>query len=218
MAYLPSTPISDKSTALMSHVINEVAGVLGITLKQATTKHAQTIGLLEQSHASINQALKIETGVRISLWHKYLRISVLNYNTSYHTSTGCEPSRVFHGRFRYKILDLKVGIRPQKIPSPNSEIAQDVLQQMKMIFQDVRKNPMQAYIKYKAFYDKKANVYNLNEPITSLYYSQKQITKEAKFLLPIFGGLDHILLKRCYRTITIWYAKLAPIRRKFFIE
>ena len=42
----------------MSHVIKGVAGVLGITLKHATTKHAQTIGLLERSHASISQALK----------------------------------------------------------------------------------------------------------------------------------------------------------------
>ena len=50
-AYLPTTLISDKGTAFMSHVIKEVAGVLGITLKHATTKHAQTIGLLEPSHA-----------------------------------------------------------------------------------------------------------------------------------------------------------------------
>ena len=46
-AYLPTTLISDKGTAFMSHVIEEVAGILGITLKHATTKHAQTIGLLE---------------------------------------------------------------------------------------------------------------------------------------------------------------------------
>ena len=39
-AYLPTTLISDKGTAFMSHVIKEVAGVLGITLKHATTKHA----------------------------------------------------------------------------------------------------------------------------------------------------------------------------------
>ena len=45
-ANLPTTLISDKGTAFMSHVIKEVAGVLGITLKHATTKHAQTIGLL----------------------------------------------------------------------------------------------------------------------------------------------------------------------------
>ena len=45
-AYLPTTLISDKGTAFISYVIKEVAGVLGITLKHATTKHAQTIGLL----------------------------------------------------------------------------------------------------------------------------------------------------------------------------
>ena len=88
-AYLPTTLISDKGTAFMSHAIKEVAGILGITLKDATTKHAQTIGLLERSHASMKQAFKIETGERRSLWHKYVNIAVLNYNTSYHTNIGC---------------------------------------------------------------------------------------------------------------------------------
>ena len=50
-AYLPTTLISDKGTAFISHVIKEASGVLGISLKHATTKHAQTIGLLERSHA-----------------------------------------------------------------------------------------------------------------------------------------------------------------------
>ena len=133
-AYLPTTLILDKGTAFMSHVIKEVAGVLGITLKQATTKHAQTIELLERSHASIKQALKIETGERRSLWHKYVTIAVLIYNTSYQARIGCEPSRVFHGRIPYNILELKIRIFPQRIPSPDSQIAQDVLEQTEMIF------------------------------------------------------------------------------------
>ena len=162
-AYLPTTLISDKGTAFMSQVKKEVAGVLGITLKHATTKHAQTIGLLERSHMSIKQALKIETGERRSFWHKYVSIAVLHYNTSYHKSIGCEPSRVFHGRFPYNILDLKLEIRPQQQPIPTSQIAQDVLDQTEMIHQDVRKNTMQAYIKYKAYYDKKANASKLKE-------------------------------------------------------
>ena len=128
----------------MSHVIKEVAGVLGITLNQATTKHTQTIGLLERSHASIKQALKVELGERRSLWHKYINIAVLNYNTSYHTSIGCEPSRVFHGRIPYNVLDLKLGIRPQQQPIPTSPIAQDVLEQTELTDQDVRKNAIQA--------------------------------------------------------------------------
>ena len=162
-AYLPTTLISDKGTAFTTHVSKEVACVLGITLKHATTKHAQTIGLLERSHASIKQSLKIETGERRFLCHKYISIAVLNYNTSYHSSIGCEPSRVLHGRIPYNILDLKMGIRPEKIPSPNSEIAQDVLEQTEAIFQDVRRNAMLAYIKYKAYYDKKANASKLKQ-------------------------------------------------------
>ena len=96
----------------MSHLIKEVAVVIGITLKHATTKHAQTIGLLERSHASIQQALKIETGERRSFWHKYVSIAVPNYNTSYHASIGSEPSRVIYGQIHYIVLDLKTSIRP----------------------------------------------------------------------------------------------------------
>ena len=161
--YLPTTLTSDKGTAFRSHVIKEAAGVLGITLKHATTKHAQTIGLLERFHGSIKQALKIETGERRSLWPQYVSIAVLNYNTSYHTSVGCEPSRVLHGRIPYNILDLKLGIRPQQQLLPTSQIAQDVLDQTEMVHQDVRKNAMQAYIKIKAYYDKKANASELKE-------------------------------------------------------
>ena len=164
-AYLPTTLISDKGTAFMSHVIKEVAGVLDITLNHATTKHAQAIGLLERSHASIKQALKIETGERRSLRHKYINIAVLNYNTSYHTSIGCEPSRVFCGTIPYNVLDLKLGICPLQQPIPTSQIAQEFLEQTKMIHQDVRKNTMQAYTKHKAFYDRKANASNPKEAV-----------------------------------------------------
>ena len=195
-----------------------MAGVLGISLKHAATKQAQTSGLLERSHASIKQALKIDAGERRTLWRKYVSIAVVNYNTSYHTSIGCEPNRVFHGRIPYNPLDLKMGIRPQEFPSSHSQIAQDVLEQTEMIFQDVRKNAMQAYIKpisnTKRNMLKKPMPQNLNKPITSTYYSQKQAINGAKFPGQIFGGLDHRLLKRCNRTINIWYA----IRRKFFIE
>ena len=94
--------------------------------------------------------VKIETGKRRSFWHKCVKIALLNHSTPYHASIVCEPSRVFQGRIPYKILGLKMGIRPQKNPCPDSQIAQDVLKQTEMIFQDVRNNAMQAYIKYKA--------------------------------------------------------------------
>ena len=61
-AYSQTTLISGESSAFVSHVIKEVAGVLGNTLEHPTIKHGQTVGLLEHSQKSIKQALKIDTG------------------------------------------------------------------------------------------------------------------------------------------------------------
>ena len=47
-AYLPSLIITDKGSVFVSQVIHEVAEILGINLKHATTKHAQTVGVLER--------------------------------------------------------------------------------------------------------------------------------------------------------------------------
>ena len=195
-AYSPTTLISDKGTAVTTLVIRKVAGVLGLTLKHAITKHGQTIGVLERSHASIKQALKIETGECRSLWHKYVSIAVLNYNTSYHPSIGCEPSRVFHGRIPYNIYDLERGIRPQKIPSPDSPIPQDLLEQTEIIFQDVRKNAMQAYINHKAYFDKKANASKLKQADYVFILQPKADHKGSKIHFTDFRWIGPYIIEK----------------------
>ena len=218
--YLPATLISHKGTAFMSNVIKEVAGVRGITLKHATTKHAQKVGLPERSHASIKQALKIETGERRSLWQKHVSIAVLNYNTCHHTSIGCEPSRVLHGRIPYLILVLNLGNCPQQQPITTSQIVQDVLDQAEMIHQNVRKNAMQAYIKNKAYYDKKANASKLKKADYVDVLETKADHQGSKIPFTEFrwlGPYNRTILKRCYLTTILCYAKLAPTRLKCFI-
>ena len=95
--YLPTTIITDKGSQFISEALQHTTTALGIQLKHSTTKHAQTIGILELTHASLKESLKILTGERRTMWHQFLPMAVLNYNTSYHKSLGCEPSRVFHG-------------------------------------------------------------------------------------------------------------------------
>ena len=84
------------------------------------------------------------------MWHKDVSIAVLNCNTSYHENFGCELSRVFHGGIRYIVRDLKTGYLQRKVPKPYPENVQDVLERPEEFFKVVRKNAMQAYIKYKA--------------------------------------------------------------------
>ena len=115
----------------------------------------------------------VETGERRSLWHKYVSIAVLNYNTSLRASIDCEPSRVFSRRISYNVPHFRMGIFPQKICTSKSQIAPDVYEQTKMSFQYVSKSAMQADTKYKGLYDKKADALKL-KAADYVYVSQPQ--------------------------------------------
>ena len=130
-SYLPTTIITDKGSQFVAESMQQITTALGIQWRHATTKHAQTIGILERTHASLKESLKIMTGERRTMWHQFLQLAVLNYNTSHHTSLGCEPSRVFHERVPYNVLDLKYGLKTQNHAPTNSEIAEGVLRQTK---------------------------------------------------------------------------------------
>ena len=57
--YLPTTIISHEGSVFVSQIISEVATVLGVQILHATTKHAQTDGILERTHASVKTTLKM---------------------------------------------------------------------------------------------------------------------------------------------------------------
>ena len=59
---LPTTLITDKGSAFTSKILEKITEILGITLKCATTKHPETIGTLERSHASLKTNLKMASG------------------------------------------------------------------------------------------------------------------------------------------------------------
>ena len=107
---LPTLIITDKGSVFVSQYIYEVAGLQGINLKHANTKHAQTIGVLERAHATIKTSFGMAWGDIRKQWHKYLTIAILNYNTTYRSSIACGPSRVFHGRVPHNILGNKLGL------------------------------------------------------------------------------------------------------------
>ena len=81
--YQPTTIITDLGTQFNARVTHENAAVLGIELKHATMKHAQTIGLLERTNsknATVKPQLKQQqasletTGINISPWQSLTTI------------------------------------------------------------------------------------------------------------------------------------------------
>ena len=162
-AYLPTLFITDKGGVFVSQVIHEVAEILGIILKHATSKHAQTIGVLERAHATIKTSLKMASGEYKKQWHKHLPIAILNYKTTYHCSIDCEPSRVFHGRVEHNILDHKLGLRFNLKIAPTTDFAEEMLRRTKILYDKTKENFLQSNIKYKRYNEKKAKASPLNE-------------------------------------------------------
>ena len=66
-AYLPNSSNSDKGSVFVSQVpkqAEQTTDAQKIILEKATTKHAETIGMVERTIASLKKALKFETGER----------------------------------------------------------------------------------------------------------------------------------------------------------
>ena len=88
---------------------------------------------------------------------------MLIYNTTYHSSIGCEPSKVFHGRIPYNVLDHKLGNNPFKNFLPTTDFGEEFQQSTKILIDQTKKNIMQSYLKYKEYYDRKAKTTPLQE-------------------------------------------------------
>ena len=89
------------------------------------------------------------------MWHKYVQIAVMNYNTSYHESLGCGPTTVFHGRIPYNILDIKLGLKSEWKKDAIEDLTDELQKQITESHQAAKDNLVQSYLKYKRYYDKK---------------------------------------------------------------
>ena len=110
-AYLPRTIITDLGNQCNAQVNHDVTAVLGIDLKHASMKHAQQL-----------DSLRVKTHLKAA----FLPLAVLNQNTTYHESLGCELSRVFHGRIPHSIVDYKLGYNPNPRNQPQTDVAKEV--------------------------------------------------------------------------------------------
>ena len=194
--YLPTLIITDKGSVFVSQVIHQVAKIIGINLKPSTTKHAQTIGVLERAHATIKTSLKMTSGEYRKQWHKYLPTAILNYNTTYHSSIDCELSRVFHGRVPHNILDHKLGLRFNPNVAPNADFAEELLRRTKILYDKTKKNVMQSYIKYKCITTKKAKASPLKEKDYCYILQPKADHQGSKKPFRDFRWIGHYLVEK----------------------
>ena len=177
-------------------MIHKIADILGITLRHATTKHAQSIGVLEITYATIKISQKKSSGEILKQWHKYLPLACLNYNTTFHASIKCQPSRIIHGRVPYNVLDHKLGLNLKIGLVPITDFVDELLRRTQFLYHKTKKDKMLSKIRYRNYYDKKAKASPLQEKdYCYKLQPRKQITKDQKYYFEILDGMVLTYLK-----------------------
>ena len=154
-AYVPKHILTDKGTAFTAEVLTELAKAADKNISHATIKHAQTIGMVERSHATLKKILKISVKADRPQWDRYVDIAIMTHNTTYHDSLKCSPTEIFHGRVPYNPLDLQFKNAQNQIKTKFKDI-NEILNKMNSTFRENSDNIIAAYHKYKTYYDRKA--------------------------------------------------------------
>ena len=151
-------------------------------------------------------------------WRKNLPLAVLNYNTTYHATLGCEQSRIFHGRIPCNILDHKLGLNPNPKVLPTTDFADEFQRRTRILLDSTKKKIMQSYLKYKEYYDRKAKAAPLKRNDYCFILQPIADHQGSKIRSENTGGLGLTLWKKICRMKTTLSKNFILIKRKFYNE
>ena len=112
-------------------------------------------------------------------WHRYVDIAVFIHNTTYAPAVGCKPSDVFHGRTPVNPLDLRFQNTRLWQHKPKADCIKEIQDKTTELFASVKENLIHSYLKYKKYYDRKANASPLKEQTYCLILDPKCTTQMA---------------------------------------
>ena len=155
-SYIPTTLLSVLRTSFVAKLLNELTDLLEIQLQHASLKHPQTIGVVERPHSPLKRVLKVNTDEKWNTWYRYVDFATFLHNTWYHSSIRCTPSSLFHGREPIKPIDLRFLSHILANKELTSDYFVDLQDSLLEPFSRTKSRLLDAYHKYRAYYDKKA--------------------------------------------------------------
>ena len=223
--------MTDLGTSFVAKLLHELTDLLEIKLKHASLKHPQTIGVVERSHSALKRILKLNTDEKWTTWYKYTDLATFIHNTSYHSSIGCTPSSLFHGREPMKPIDLRFRSHALAQKELTSDYLVDLQDSLLEQFSHTKSRLLTAYHKYRTYYDKKAAAKPLVPNQHCLLLNPSLLTqsdfaaKSAKIWLSLYK-VEKVLTNSNYliRKIGTPYTqcvhriRLRPISPKFEVD
>lgn len=153
---VPEAVLSDRGTNLLSCLVQDVCGLLGIKKLNTTSYHPQCDGRVERLNWTLKAMLRKHASRFGTQWDVYLPGVVWAYRNNIHESTGEKPLFLFFG------IDLRTPSEAALLPpnSPKPVDLSDYQQQLILSLSSARQKAAdcvrKAQWKYKKLYDWKA--------------------------------------------------------------
>jgi len=94
---VPESLLSDRGTNLLSHLMQELCTMLGITKLNTTAYHPQCDGMVERFNRTLKSMLRKHASRFGNQWDNYLSMVLWAYRNTPHDSTGEKPSFLLFG-------------------------------------------------------------------------------------------------------------------------
>ena len=89
--------VSDRDPIFLSNFWKQLMSHGGTKLHYSSAYHPQSDGQTEVANRCLEQYLRAFTSDQPSLWHKYLPLAELCYNTTHHSTIGMSPHQALYG-------------------------------------------------------------------------------------------------------------------------
>jgi hypothetical protein len=145
---LPSNIVSDRGTQFVSRFSKRLYELCKIKHNKSTSFHPQSDGQTERVNQVLEQYLRIFCDYQQDNWLELLPLAEFSYNNAQHTSTLMSP---FFANYEVNpCFSLQVSSATDPSQNPAAE---DLVDRLKMIHQQLKENLAVAQAKYKEFHD-----------------------------------------------------------------
>ena len=121
---------------------------------------------------------------------------MLNYNTTYRSSIGCEPSKVFNGRIPYNVLDHNLGNIPDKNFFATTEFAEETQRRTQIFVDQTKKTIMQSYLNYKEYYAVRPERPHKQENDYCLVFKPNADSQNSKIPFRDYRWIGHFIVQK----------------------
>lgn len=150
---VPESSLSDRGTNLLSHLMQELCSILGITKLNTTAYHPQCDGMVERFNRTLKSMLRKHASKFGNQWDNYLLAVLWAYRNTSHESTGEKPSFLLFGT---DPTDVAYQNPTTLVPGTAENYKEEVMMSLSSARALAVEAIMKAQERYKRYYDRSA--------------------------------------------------------------